>query len=212
MMPSGDSAALRPAETRSPDEACALIALPDRDRGLTRLLATCPVRLDAEQVTTIAEEIQISPPDALSAQRLATLIAALASPVFRDVLLIQWATDEETGSRACALQLRCEAGDPVEMPAHLVRVLLGHGDEPEPRRLAAALAACRFAAAHAPAAESAAAALTACAWLSWAAGSSADARGYLASAASADAGRPRVRVIDALVHARMVPHWRGPQP
>jgi len=137
--------------------------------------------------------------------RCAALLWCLSTPALRDGILVQWATDLDTGARAFEAQLLfCDERTPV--PDAISDVFLGRGARPDPDRLGCALEAVRFAAAHAPR-DAKVGALTAAAWLAWASGRSSHAGAYVDEALRLEPGHSMASLISSMLAAAMLPEW-----
>lgn len=134
----------------------------------------------------------------------AGLLWCLDRPIFRDVAVVQWATDLAAGRRTLTAQLAASAG--AAMPDELGGVFLGQGPRPDPDRLRVALEVVRLAAARAPRA-SRVGPLTVAAWLSWALGRSSHAAYYLRLAAEIDPEYGLASLLRSMVDGGMLPDW-----
>ncbi|WP_300266834.1 DUF4192 family protein [Microbacterium sp.] len=135
----------------------------------------------------------------------AALLWCFDRPRFRDVALVQWATDISMGLRALEAQLAfADAG--VAVPADIGEVFVGRGARPDPDRLRLALTLVRNVAARAPRA-SRPAALTAAAWLSWALGRSTHAAHYLTQALEIDPAHSMASLLHSMIDAALLPEW-----
>lgn len=144
-------------------------------------------------------------PENLPPFAIAALLWCMQRPRYRDVALLQWATDRPTGERALTAQLAyAEDGAPV--PDDLGEVFLGRGRRPDVDRLTLALTIARNAAARAPL-EYRPAPLTAAAWLSWALGRSSHAAHYLRLVSEIDPGYSLACLIGSMIHASMLPEF-----
>lgn len=135
----------------------------------------------------------------------AALLWCLDRPSFRDVALVQWATDLSMGLRTLDAQLSFAAGG-IPLPSELGEVFLGRGSHPDPDRLRVALTVVRNAAARAPRA-SRPAPLTAAAWLSWALGRSTHAAHYLRLASEIDPSYSLASLLRTMIDAAVLPEW-----
>lgn len=135
----------------------------------------------------------------------AALLWCLDRPRFRDVALVQWATDVSVGLRTLDAQLSYAAGG-TSIPGDLGDVFLGRGPHPDPDRLRVALTVVRNAAARAPRA-SRPAPLTAAAWLSWALGRSTHAAHYLRLATEIEPSYSLALLLRTMVNAAILPEW-----
>ncbi|WP_426185371.1 DUF4192 family protein [Microbacterium sp. TWP3-1-2b2] len=135
----------------------------------------------------------------------AALLWCMERPRYRDVALLQWATDLPTGERALSAQLAYAEGA-TTVPDDLGAVFLGRGPRPDVDRLKVALTIARNVAARAPRA-SRPAPLTAAAWLSWALGRSSHAAHYLRLVGEIDPGYSLACLIGSMINAAMLPEW-----
>ncbi|MFS0853008.1 DUF4192 family protein [Microbacterium sp. 179-I 3D4 NHS] len=135
----------------------------------------------------------------------AALLWCLERPVFRDVALLQWASDHAAGARALTAQLAyAHQGRPI--PEELGSIFLGRGPVPDADRLSIALHVVRHAAACAPR-RARTAPLTAAAWLSWALGKSSHAGHYLDAARRIDPDYGLAALLRTMVDSAMLPEW-----
>lgn len=158
-------------------------------------------------------ETVLASPEGLPPFATAALLWCLERPLFRDVALMQWATDVRGGERTLEAQLDF-AGAKTAVPDDLGDVFLGRGPTPDPARLGAALSLVRTAAALAPRAMRPAA-LTAAAWLSWALGRSSHAAQYLDLVRAIDPEYGLAALLATMIDAAMLPEWafrRGATP
>ena len=135
----------------------------------------------------------------------AALLWCMQRPPFRDVALLQWATDLATGHRALTAQL-AYAEDATSVPDELGGVFLGRGTRPDIDRLTVALTIVRGAAARAPR-SARPAPLTLAAWLSWALGRSSHAAHYLRLVSEIDPGYSLACLISSMIDAAVLPAW-----
>ncbi|MDQ0644139.1 DUF4192 family protein [Microbacterium murale] len=135
----------------------------------------------------------------------AALLWCMARPRYRDVALLQWATDLPTGERALTAQLAYAEGG-ARVPDDLGEVFLGRGPRPDVDRLKVALTIARNVAARAPRA-SRPAPLTAAAWLSWALGRSSHAAHYLRLVSQIDPAYSLACLISNMINTAMLPEW-----
>lgn len=135
----------------------------------------------------------------------AALLWCLERPAYRDVALLQWASDHDTGVRALGAQLDfAQRGRTI--PDELGDVFLGRGAAPDADRLQFALGAVRTAAAQAPRAARVAP-LTAAAWLSWALGRSTHAGRYLDAAREIDPDYGLAALLASMIDSAVLPEW-----
>ncbi|WCM55931.1 DUF4192 family protein [Microbacterium sp. EF45047] len=157
-----------------------------------------------DDVPAFAEAVLESPDD-LPPFACAALLWCLNRPVFRDAIIVQWATDAAFGTRALAAQLAfADAGSTV--PDDVGEVFLGRGARPDPDRLGCALSVARRAATCAPRAARPGA-LVAAAWLAWALGRSSHAAEYLRQALEIDPQHSMASLLRTVLAAAMLPEW-----
>lgn len=135
----------------------------------------------------------------------AALLWCLQRPAYRDVALLQWASDHPTGEEALDAQLAF-AGSGKSIPASIGEVFLGQGPAPDADRLRLALELVRTAAAQAPRAARVAP-LTAAGWLSWALGRSTHAASYLEAAREIDPEYGLAALLTTMIDAAVLPEW-----
>lgn len=135
----------------------------------------------------------------------AALLWCLQRPAYRDVALLQWASDHPTGEEALDAQLAF-AGSGRAIPAYIGEVFLGQGPVPDADRLQLALEVVRTAAAQAPR-TARVAPLTAAGWLSWALGRSTHAASYLEAARAIDPGYGLAALLTTMIDAAVLPEW-----
>ena len=135
----------------------------------------------------------------------AALLWCLQRPAYRDVALLQWASDHPTGEEALDAQLAF-AGSGRSIPAYIGEVFLGQGPVPDADRLQLALEVVRMAAAQAPRAARVAP-LTAAGWLSWALGRSTHAASYLEAAREIDPEYGLAALLTTMIDAAVLPEW-----
>ncbi|MDO8383881.1 MAG: DUF4192 family protein [Microbacterium sp.] len=140
----------------------------------------------------------------LDAGAVALLAAMLNRPATRDIALVQWAHGFAAGESARDAQIGWEQGE--EYPAHLARVMWGEGPRPDPKRLDAALTACRYVAALSPE-EAQVGPLAAAAWLSWALGRSTRADAYARRALAIDSEHGLSQIVRTFVDAGHLPEF-----
>jgi len=150
-------------------------------------------------------EAAITTPDELPPFAIAALLWCLDRPLFRDVALVQWATDAVGGMRTLEAQLSF-ADARSSVPDDLGDVFLGRGPTPDPERLRRALSLVRIAAARAPQA-SRPAPLTAAAWLSWALGRASHAAHYLGLVRAIDPEYGLAALLETMIAAAVLPEW-----
>ncbi|ALJ22005.1 DUF4192 family protein [Microbacterium sp. No. 7] len=139
---------------------------------------------------------------ALSPLHAGLLSWCLDRPALRDVALMQWSGDRRLGEEAAAAQSAWEEGG--EYPVSLAERLWGEGPQPDPERLARALALVRQVAALVP---DSAGALAVCAWLSWAQCRSTHADGYVRRACEIDAEHGLAQIVGSFIAAAHLPDW-----
>lgn len=135
----------------------------------------------------------------------AALLWCLGRPHFRDVALVQWASDLEAGLHTLGAQL-AYAREGATVPNERGEVFLGRGPAPDADRLQVALTVVRNAAARAPRA-SRPAPLTVAAWLSWALGRSTHAAHCLQLATEIDPTYSLALLLRTMIDAAILPEW-----
>ncbi|MDP3952343.1 DUF4192 family protein [Microbacterium sp.] len=177
------------------------VELSDRARTNPQAIAACVV---LEDLPLFFEDL-LDSPENLPPFATAALLWCMERPRYRDVALLQWATDLPTGERALTAQLAYAEGA-AAVPDDLGEVFLGRGPRPDADRLRVALTIARGAAARAPRA-SRSAPLTAAAWLSWALGRSSHAAHYLRLVSEIDPGYSLACLIGSMIDAALLPEW-----
>ncbi|WP_243231793.1 DUF4192 family protein [Microbacterium sp. CIAB417] len=190
-------------------------ALIDLDQVLCRIRLDRPVPAGRENpqalaaaallddVTGMFEEALDLPEDA-PPFLVAALLWLLDQPVYRDVALVQWATDQDGGERALDAQLEYRSSR--VMPDGSARMLVGEGPRPDAARLHAALRAVRRLAALAPRAKRVGP-LAVAAWLSWALGRTSHAEKHLEQVRGIAPDYSFGRLLGELLLARPLPEW-----
>lgn len=135
----------------------------------------------------------------------AALLWCLDRPRYRDVALLQWATDLATGRRVLEAQLAFTR-EGMTVPDELGDIFLGRGPRPDADRLTVALAVARNAAARAPRA-SRPGPLTVAAWLCWALGRSTHAAHHLRLVAEIDPNYSLAILLSSMIGGAMLPEW-----
>lgn len=177
------------------------LGLSDRARTNPQAIAASVV---LEDLPRFFEDL-LDSPENLPPFATAALLWCMQRPRYRDVALLQWATDLRTGKRALTAQLAYAAGG-TTVPDHLGEIFLGRGPRPDVDRLRVALTIARGAAARAPRA-SRPAPLTAAAWLSWALGRSSHAAHYLRLVSEIDPEYSFACLIGSMINAALLPQW-----
>lgn len=177
------------------------LGLSDHPRTNPQAIAASVV---LEDLPLFFEEL-LESPENLPPFATAALLWCMQRPRYRDVALLQWATDLPTGERALTAQLANAEGG-ATVPDDLGEIFLGRGPRPDIDRLRVALTVVRGAAARAPRA-SRPAPLTAAAWLSWALGRSSHAAHYLRLVSEIDPAYSLACLIGSMVDAVMLPQW-----
>lgn len=157
-----------------------------------------------DDLPALFEEALLWDPAGLDPYNAAALAWCLARPALRDVAIVQWCGDIGQGDDALDAQLRWEAGE--EYPQDLASRMWGEGPQPDPDRLADALATARRVAASAPRAARPGA-LATCAWLSWALGRSTHAERYAALATQIEPEHGLAEIVRSMVAAGHLPDW-----
>ena len=171
-------------------------SIPDADPARAARIAFAAARLDDDALAdfvTVAEDALTGDP------------AGIGIPLWRDVALIQWATDLDNGTRALAAQIgHSIMGAPV--PESIARTLYGQGERPDADRLTAGLALVRHLAAYADD-QQRPNLLAAAAWLSWALGRSTHAAVYTDRALAIDPDHGMSQIVATLCSAAVLPDW-----
>lgn len=144
-------------------------------------------------------------PECLPVFATAALAWCLGQPMFRDVALVQWATDIGGGLRSLSAQLAFSR-DGSALPDDVGGVLLGQGPTPDADRLGMALSVVRHVAAAAPRA-SRPGPLTVAAWLAWALGRSSHAGHYLDLVREIDPQYGLAALLRTMLDRAMLPEW-----
>lgn len=177
------------------------LGLSDRSRTNPQAIAASVV---LEDLPLFFEQL-LDSPENLPPFATAALLWCMDRPRYRDVALLQWATDLPTGERALTAQLAYAEGA-ATVPDDLGEIFLGRGPRPDVDRLRVALTIARGAAARAPRA-SRPASLTAAAWLSWALGRSSHAAHYLRLVREIDPRYSLACLIGSMIDAALLPEW-----
>lgn len=169
--------------------------------------------VDAQTVAAVAMledmpaffELVLTARGALPPFACAALLWCLERPAYRDVALLQWASDQATGEQALESQLAfARRGQAI--PDHIGEIFLGQGPAPDADRLRFALDVVRLAAAGAPRSVRVAP-LTAAGWLSWALGRSTHAATYLDQARAIDPDYGLAALLTTMIDAAVLPEW-----
>lgn len=183
-------------------------SIPDADPARAARIAFAAARMDDDALAdfvAVAEDALTGDPADLDTRQAAILLTGIGIPLWRDVALIQWATDRGNGTRALAAQIgHSIMGAPV--PESIARTLYGQGDRPDADRLTAGLALVRHLAAYADDQERPNL-LAAAAWLSWALGRSTHATVYTDRALAIDPDHGMSQIVATLCSAAVLPDW-----
>ncbi len=183
-------------------------SIPDADPARAARIAFATARLDDDALAnfvTVAEDALTGDPADLDTRLAALLLTGIGIPLWRDVALIQWATDLDNGTRALAAQIgHSIMGAPV--PESIARTLYGQGERPDADRLTAGLALVRHLAAYADD-QQRPNLLAAAAWLSWALGRSTHAAVYTDRALAIDPDHGMSQIVATLCSAAVLPDW-----
>ncbi|MCU1544396.1 MAG: hypothetical protein JWM50_2261 [Microbacteriaceae bacterium] len=162
-------------------------------------------RWQLDDLPAFAEACLDEPPERMLELDAAVLIHAAQSPALRDVLMLQWAFDLETGDRVLDDAGRFAAGEPV-LSLETGPLMLGEGPRPDPARIEKALSVVKRLAASAPRA-SRPPLLCMLAWLNWALGRSSVADRFVRGAESIDHRYGLAEVLRAVLDRGMLPEW-----
>ncbi len=183
-------------------------SIPDADPARAARIAFAAARLDDDALAdfvTVAEDALTCDPADLDTRLAALLLTGIGIPLWRDVALIQWATDLDNGTRALAAQIgHSIMGAPV--PESIARTLYGQGERPDADRLTAGIALVRHLAAYADD-QQRPNLLAAAAWLSWALGRSTHAAVYTDRALAIDPDHGMSQIVATLCSAAVLPDW-----
>ena len=183
-------------------------SIPDADPARAARIAFAAARLDDDALAdfvTVAEDALTGDPADLDTRLAALLLTGIGIPLWRDVALIQWATDRDTGTRAMAAQIGYSIMG-AAIPEDIARILIGQGDRPDAERLTAGLALVRHLAAYADD-QQRPNLLAAAAWLSWALGRSTHAAVYTDRALAIDPDHGMSQIVATLCSAAVLPDW-----
>lgn len=183
-------------------------SIPAADPARAARIAFAAARMDDGALTdfvTVAEDALTGDPADLDTRLAALLLTGIGIPLWRDVALIQWATDLDNGTRALAAQIGYSImGEPI--PKGIARTLYGQGERPDADRLTAGLGLVRHLAAYADD-QQRPNLLAAAAWLSWALGRSTHAAVYTDRALAIDPDHGMSQIVATLCSAAVLPDW-----
>lgn len=157
-----------------------------------------------DDMTSFFEEV-LEHPDTLPTFAIAALVWCLDRPIFRDVAMLQWATDLRGGLRTLSAQLAFSHSGRIAL-SDVGDTFLGQGPTPDADRLGMALRVVRHVAAAAPSA-SRPGPLTVAAWLSWALGRSSHAGYYLDLVREIDPDYGLAELVRMMLDRAMLPEW-----
>jgi len=139
-------------------------------------------------------------------ERAAAFVIAIArSPALRDVVMLQWAFDLETGDRVLDDAARFAAGEPADRLSS-GGLMLGQGPRPDPERIDSAIELLKAIAARAPR-PSRPPLLCMLAWLNWALGRSSVAHLFIVAAQEIDARYGLAELLRTVLDRGMLPEW-----
>lgn len=145
-------------------------------------------------------------PTEVTAEDAALLMFVLERPMLRDVALVQWASDRESGEAALPAQLGYAIGVDVPEMRDAVRVLAGEAARPTPARLTNALAIVRHVS-DAALTQPRAGSLAVSAWLAWGLGRSSLASKFAREAVELDAEHGLAKIVATLCELGHLPSW-----
>lgn len=157
----------------------------------------------------VIEKAATTTPEDMRAEDAAQLLAVLVRPSLRDVALIQWARNTETGADALATQLQYHLTAKIDQ--RVAETLLGHGERPDVARLGNALAVCRYLAANTVDVHAAAAFVSA-GWIAWALGRSSEAFTYVQQATQIDPDLTFADLLTRVLNGGILPEWAFNRP
>jgi hypothetical protein len=172
------------------------LALPADDWGGEQSLNDIPSTL---------ETILGGYPGSVEPEAAAFVIAVVRSPAVRDVVMLQWAFDLETGQRVLDDAHRFSLGAPADaLPT--AGLMLGRGPRPDPTRVETGIELLKTITALAPRAARPPL-LSMLAWLSWALGRSSVANEFLCAAEAIDPGYGLAEVLRMVLERGILPEW-----
>jgi hypothetical protein len=151
------------------------------------------------------EQAHASDASRLDDDATALLIHVVQSPALRDVLMLQWAFDLETGDRVLEDARRFAAGAPVRS-LESGTMMLGEGERPDAHRIERAVLLVKRLAAVAPRAARPPL-LCMLAWFNWALGRSSVVDRFLQRAEQIDQGYGLAEVMRTVLDRGMLPEW-----
>ncbi|WP_411701364.1 DUF4192 family protein [Conyzicola sp.] len=156
-------------------------------------------------VPSTLEAILSVDPGRIEPAAAAFVIAVVRSPALRDVVMLQWAFDLETGERVLDDAHRFALGAPADaLPS--AGLMLGRGPRPDPARVETAIDLLKTIAALAPR-RNRPPVLCMLAWLSWALGRSSVANEFVCAAEDIDAAYGLAEVLRMVLERGMLPEW-----
>jgi hypothetical protein len=158
-----------------------------------------------DDLTGFAEYLLTSPEGDLSVYDAAMLILVVRSPALRDVVMLQWAFDEEMGEKVLDDACRFRDGEPADQ-LETGPLMMGEGPRPDGRRVEAAILLLKAVVARAPRPERAPL-LCMLAWLHWALGRSTVAGHFVDEAVAVDPDYGLAEVLSAMLHRGYLPEW-----
>ena len=135
----------------------------------------------------------------------AMLIHVAQSPALRDVLLMQWAFDRDTGDRVLDDAVRFTGGADAGA-LETSSLMLGEGPRPDPDRIESAIVIAKSLVARAPR-DHRPPLLSILAWLNWALGRGSVAGRFVDAARAIDPGYGFAEILDTMLARGMLPEW-----
>jgi hypothetical protein len=162
-------------------------------------------RWKLDDLPQYAEACLLDSAEGIADDDAALLIHVAQSPALRDVLMLQWAFDLETGDRVLDDAERFAAGEPV-LSLETAPLMLGEGPRPDVARVECAVTLMKRLTASAPRA-SRPPLLCMLAWLNWALGRSSVADRFVGEAEVIDPRYGLAEVLRAVLDRGMLPEW-----
>ena len=144
-------------------------------------------------------------PAALPDRTAAMLIHVAQSPALRDVLLMQWAFDRDTGDRVLDDAVRFTGGEDAGA-LETSTLMLGEGPRPDPDRIESAIVIAKALASRAPR-DKRPPLLSILAWLNWALGRSSVAGRFVDASKAIDPEYGFAEIIETMLARGMLPEW-----
>ena len=199
---------LRAAEAESPPCAVPTGAGRSGERGAPLSDWEIEAVLDAyllEDLPYFIETVFQCDPARIPDRTAAMLIHVAQSPALRDVLLMQWAFDRETGDRVLDDAGRFSEGAAASV-LQTSSLMLGEGPRPDPDRIERALTIVKAVVARAPR-DQRPPLLCILAWLNWALGRSSVAGRFVDSSMAIDPRYGFAEILETMLARGMLPEW-----